>query len=106
MRSTVDLAPVLSFLRRLENYNERAWFEANRHEYENALGRFEEFVAALIVEISSFEDLPGVNPRDCLFRIFRDVRFSKDKTPYKPYMSAMIGPVGRRKSLHAGRRVP
>ncbi len=96
MKSVVDLAPVLSFLKQLEKNNERAWFEAHRPDYESALGRFEDFVAALIIEIADFEDLDGVTPRDCLFRIFRDVRFSKDKTPYKTSMSAMIGPGGRK----------
>ena len=96
MKNAVDLAPVLSFLRQLEKNNERAWFESHRPDYESALGNFEDFVAALIIEISDFEDLAGVDPKDCLFRIFRDVRFSKDKTPYKNSMSAMIGPGGRK----------
>ena len=96
MNNTVDLAPVLSFLRQLEKNNDRAWFEAHRSDYENALGRFEDFVAALIIEISGFEDLAGVTPKDCMFRIYRDVRFSKDKSPYKTSMAASIGPGGRK----------
>jgi uncharacterized protein (TIGR02453 family) len=96
MKNSVDLAPVLSFLKQLEKNNDRAWFEAHRSDYENALGRFEDFVAALIMEISAFEDLAGVAPKDCMFRIFRDVRFSKDKSPYKTNMGASIGPAGRK----------
>jgi uncharacterized protein (TIGR02453 family) len=96
VKNTVDLAPVLSFLRQLEKNNNRAWFEAHRSDYENALGRFEDFVAALIIEISAFEDLGGVSPKDCMFRIYRDVRFSKDKSPYKTNMGASIGPGGRK----------
>jgi uncharacterized protein (TIGR02453 family) len=96
MKNTVDPAPVLSFLKQLEKNNDRAWFDAHRSEYNSALGRFEDFVAALIIEISTFEDLAGVAPKDCMFRIYRDVRFSKDKSPYKAYVAASIGPGGRR----------
>jgi uncharacterized protein (TIGR02453 family) len=96
MKNAVDLAPVLSFLKQLEKSNDRAWFEAHRSDYENALGRFEDFVAALIMEISAFEDLAGISPKDCVFRIYRDVRFSKDKSPYKTSMAASIGPGGRK----------
>jgi uncharacterized protein (TIGR02453 family) len=96
MKNTVDLAPVLSFLTQLEKNNERAWFEAHRSEYENAMARFEDFVAALIIEISVFQDLGGVSPKDCIFRIYRDVRFSKDKSPYKTHLAASIGPGGRK----------
>ena len=96
VKNSVDLAPVLSFLKKLEKNNNRVWFEEHREEYETALGRFEEFVAAVITEISAFDDLDGVTPKDCLFRIYRDVRFSKDKTPYKTAMAASIGAGGRK----------
>jgi uncharacterized protein (TIGR02453 family) len=96
VKKTVDLAPVFSFLRQLEKHNDRGWFEEHRSDYETALGNFEQFVGDLIVEISEFDDLGSVSPRDCLFRIYRDVRFSKDKTPYKPYFGASIGEGGRK----------
>jgi uncharacterized protein (TIGR02453 family) len=85
----------------LEKNNDRVWFEAHRPGYETALERFEDFVAALIIEISLFDDLGGVTPKECLFRIYRDVRFSKDKTPYNPYLSAAIGPGGRKSNRFA-----
>ncbi len=96
MKNRMDLAPVLLFLRDLERNNQRAWFESHRTDYEAAHQRFEEFVTALIFEISEFDDLAGITARECIFRIFRDLRFSKDKTPYKTYMSAAIGPEGKR----------
>ncbi len=96
MKNQMDLAPVLLFLRDLEKNNQRAWFESHRTEYEAAHQRFEEFVNALIFEISKFDDLAGITAKECMFRIFRDLRFSKDKTPYKTYMSAAIGPEGKR----------
>jgi hypothetical protein len=75
--------------------------DLERAEYETALGRFEEFVGAVIMEISRFDDLGGVSPKECMFRIFRDVRFSKDQSPYKTAMGASIGPGGR-KSMGLG----
>jgi uncharacterized protein (TIGR02453 family) len=96
MKTAVDLQPVISFLKALEKHNDRTWFEAHRGEYETAMGRFEEFVGAVIMEISRFDDLGGVTPKECLFRIYRDVRFSKDKSPYKTAMGASIGPAGRK----------
>jgi uncharacterized protein (TIGR02453 family) len=96
MKNTVDLSPVLSFLKKLAKNNDRAWFEAHRSDYENAQARFEDFVAALIIEISAFEDLGSVTPKDCIFRIYRDVRFAKDKSPYKTNMAASIGRGGRK----------
>ena len=96
MKNTVDLSPVFAFLKQLAKNNDRIWFEAHRADYENALGRFEDFVAALIIEIAAFHDLGGVTPKDCMFRIYRDVRFSKDKSPYKTAMTASIGPGGRK----------
>jgi uncharacterized protein (TIGR02453 family) len=96
MNYSIDLAPVLAFLRKLEKNNNRPWFEDHRADYEEALARFEDFVAALISEISRFDDLGSVAPGDCLFRIYRDVRFSKDKSPYKTAMGASIGPGGRK----------
>ena len=91
----------------LRPFSQRTWLEAHRPEYESARARFEDFVAALIIEISAFDDLAGVTPKECMFRIFRDVRFSKDKTPYKTHMSAAIGPGGRKSNrfayyLHVG----
>lgn len=96
MKNRMDLAPVLLFLRDLERNNQRAWFESHRPDYEAAHERFREFVTALIFEIAEFDDLAGVTSEECIFRIYRDLRFSKDKTPYKTYMSAAIGQGGKR----------
>ncbi|HVO37516.1 MAG TPA: DUF2461 domain-containing protein [Spirochaetia bacterium] len=96
MKNSMDLAPVLSFLKKLRTNNNKPWFEAHRSEYEEAQTRFEDFVAALIIEMSKFEDLGGITPKDCMFRIYRDVRFSKDKSPYKTGMGASLGPGGRK----------
>ena len=92
----VDLKPVLDFLKGLKEHNNKAWFEENRSAYETAKARFESFVDQLIVEYGEVEDLGGITAKDCVMRIYRDVRFSKDKTPYKTNMSATIAPGGKK----------
>jgi uncharacterized protein (TIGR02453 family) len=100
MPALVDLKPTLAFLGDLKRNNNKAWFDANRARYEDAKGRFEAFVDALIAELDKFENLGGVTAKDSTFRINRDIRFSKDKTPYKTNMSADIAPGGRKSGKH------
>ncbi|MBP7602708.1 MAG: DUF2461 family protein, partial [Spirochaetes bacterium] len=74
----------LDFLKKLTADNSRAWFNANRPLYDAARANMLEFVTLLLGEISKFDHtVTGVEPEDCLFRIFRDARFSREKTPYK-----------------------
>jgi uncharacterized protein (TIGR02453 family) len=96
-----NMTLVLDFLKDIESNNNRAWFEANRARYEAAKAVFENFVATLIEEFGAFEDLGSLAPADCVMRIYRDVRFSKDKTPYRTNMAASIAPGGR-KSMQQG----
>lgn len=96
MEAQLDMGPVIKFLQGLKRNNNREWFQAHRAEYETARSNFEEYVLALINELSRTESLPGVTPKDCIFRLNRDLRFTKDKTPYKPFMSAYIAPGGRK----------
>ena len=91
-----DLQATLSFLNDLSHNNNRPWFEANRARYQRAAGAFEALVTELIAELGKLEDLGTVTPKDCIFRINRDVRFSRDKSPYKTQMGAVVGPNGRR----------
>lgn len=101
MATQADLKPTLEFLKALKRSNNRAWFQAHRAEYDQASQAFEAFVGALIDELRPTEGLHGLTPKDCIFRIYRDVRFSKDKTPYKTHMGAYIAPGGR-KSMGVG----
>jgi uncharacterized protein (TIGR02453 family) len=96
MAAQVDLKPTIDFLKALKRNNNRAWFQAHRSEFEQASSRFEAFVGALIDELRPTEDLRGLTPKDCIFRIYRDVRFSRDKTPYKTHMGAYVAPGGRK----------
>jgi uncharacterized protein (TIGR02453 family) len=92
----------LTFLRQLKKNNDKAWFDAHRKEYEAAKKDFEGFVAELLKALSTLEPaLADQKPKDCTYRIFRDVRFSKDKTPYKSYFGAFFSSDGR-KGTRAG----
>ncbi len=89
----------LTFLKKLKRNNNRDWFNANKHLYEDARYDFEVFVFDLIQKISDFdESVSGLEPKDCLFRIYRDVRFSKNKAPYKQNFAAAIQHGGRKSS--------
>jgi uncharacterized protein (TIGR02453 family) len=90
---------ILDFLGQLKENNNREWFQKNKKMYEEAKASMEGFVDALIPEITLFDpSVRFVSGKDCLFRIFRDVRFSKDKSPYKLNMGAWISGGGRKSS--------
>lgn len=87
---------ILKFLRDIARNNNRDWFERNKDRYLAAKEAFEEMVAAMLGELIRFDDgLAGLNPKKLPFRIYRDVRFSKDKRPYKTNMGAGFSPNGR-----------
>lgn len=96
MKKSVNLQPALAFLRDLRDNNNKAWFDANRARYEQAKAALEEFVQLLIAEIDRFDKLGILSAKECIFRINRDVRFSKDKTPYKTNMGALMAPGGKK----------
>ncbi len=82
---------ILDFLSRLSENNERAWFLEHKSEYEMCKSHFEAFAAKLIERISQFDStVKGLSPKDCTYRIYKDVRFSKDKRPYKTHMGCYI----------------
>jgi uncharacterized protein (TIGR02453 family) len=94
MPATYHLKPVLSFLDDLSRHNDKTWFDENRPAYESARKQYELFIGELIDELRASDQLGGLSARDCIARIYRDVRFSRDKSPYKIYMGAMIAPGG------------
>ena len=96
MNADFDLKPTLEFLKALKRHNNRDWFESHRPQYQSARSEFEAFITALIQELAPVEGLGGLSAKDCLFRLNRDLRFSKDKSPYKTHMSAYIAPGGRK----------
>ncbi len=97
-----DLREILAFLDRLRLNNNREWFGAHKEEYRVAQAKFDRIVARLIAELQTLDPSLGeLSVRDCTYRIYRDTRFSLDKSPYKTHMSAYICPRGR-KSGYAG----
>jgi uncharacterized protein (TIGR02453 family) len=87
---------IIPFLRELSQNNHREWFETHRKEYELAKTELLELVSGLIGEIATFDQtIQHLDPKKCIFRINRDVRFSKDKSPYKQYMSAFFSKDGK-----------
>lgn len=91
------------FLKELKTNNNRDWFNANKEKYLVAIAEFEVFVNLLIQKIGQFDkDVVSLNAKDCIFRIYRDVRFSKDKSPYKPHFGAWIVKGGRKSEQGAG----
>lgn len=94
--------PTLHFLKSLKKNNNKDWFNQNREKYTAAKTDFENFITILLQEMVSFDpDLKDLEVKNCMFRINRDVRFSKDKTPYKANMSAYFNKGGK-KSVYAG----
>ena len=92
----------LKFLKDLKKNNNKPWFDAHRKEYEAAKGDFLNFVQAIIDKhCKKDKTISGLKAKDCVFRINRDVRFSKDKSPYKTNMGAYINRGGK-KSLFGG----
>jgi len=92
----------IKFLKDLKKNNNRPWFEKNRKVYEDAKADFATFIQTVIDKHSKNDStIKEQLAKNCLFRINRDVRFSKDKSPYKSNMGASINPNGK-KSLLAG----
>ncbi len=87
----------LAFFKELAANNHKDWFDENRKRYEKSVKKpFEKFVAALIEESRQLDPSISAQAKDCIFRINRDIRFSKDKSPYKLDRSAIISEKGRK----------
>lgn len=92
----------IKFLTQLSKNNNKEWFDKNRSSYEMAKNNFKGFVEELILNVSKFDSsIKHLEPKDCIFRINRDVRFSKNKEPYKNNFGAILAPGGK-KSFSAG----
>ena len=92
----MDFSIILKFLQTISKNNNREWFEKNKANYLEAKEHFDEFLAKLLEDMIKVEEsLAGLNPRKLAFRIYRDVRFSKDKRPYKSNMGAGFSPGGK-----------
>lgn len=91
-----NLQFTLDYLEDLRFNNNKTWFDENRKRYEQARSVFERLIEDVMQHFASIENLGKTTLKECVFRINRDVRFSKDKTPYKAHMAALIGKGGRK----------
>lgn len=90
----------LKFLKQLAKNNRKEWFDENRKTYEAAKVEFEAVVKAVIDKAIVYDPLlAGLEAKKCMFRINKDVRFSKDKSPYKQNMGASINPGGKKSMI-------
>ncbi|MGC9374751.1 MAG: DUF2461 domain-containing protein [Bacteroidales bacterium] len=84
------------FLRELKQNNHKEWFYAHKPVYQILRKQFEQLIAQTILDIAQFDySIKNIEPKQCIFRINRDIRFSKDKSPYKTNFGAFIAQGGR-----------
>jgi len=95
--NTMITKATFDFLNGLKENNNRDWFQEHKKEYERSKKEVEEFLSRLIPVINALDpNLQSPDIKDCIFRIFKDIRFSKDKTPYKTNFGAFIAKGGRK----------
>ena len=83
-------ASTFEFLEELKQNNNRPWFEANKKRYLEARSEFVVFLTEFILKAGKIDHLPVQDPAKCIFRIYRDVRFSHNKDPYKVNLAAVV----------------
>ena len=93
----MDLKIALEFLSDLSKHNNKAWMDENKKRYQEAKQQVVEFVSEVLQKTTAFApELSGIDPKKTLFRINRDIRFSKNKDPYKTNFGASIVEGGRK----------
>ncbi len=93
----------LEFLEHLEGHNSKEWFDENRERYHTSLKNpFDLFLKDLIKEVQKDDPSIQIEPKHAKFRINRDIRFSKNKQPYKTHISAVISKWGRKDTVNPG----
>ena len=98
----MNIPIIFQFLKELSLNNNREWFNDHKDDYLKAQTEFENLLTAIIQRISLFDDeIVGIQAKDCTYRIYRDVRFSQDKSPYKLHFGGYINGKGK-KSEHCG----
>lgn len=96
------MVEIIDFFARLSENNNREWFAAHKDEYKAVDKKLKEFAAKLIQGIAAFDpSVAGLTVADCTYRIYRDIRFSHDKRPYKTWTGVFVAPHGK-KAGYAG----
>lgn len=93
---------IIEFLRELSCNNNKEWFTQNKARYQVVLSQWYAFCEQLIAAIGQYDpDIAKLTIKDCTYRIYRDTRFSSDKTPYKTHFGVFLSKDGK-KSMHSG----
>ena len=101
--SDPDIRAALRFLRGLRAINNREWFALHKEEYNAAMESRNALTETLIREIAAFDPAAArLSVKDCTYRLYRDVRFSADKSPYKTHIGIFINPPKGKKSILSG----
>lgn len=88
---------ILRFLSSIKKNNNKVWLDANRTLYDDSKDAFTAEVAEILKGIASFDNaFMNLTPKECMFRLNRDVRFSKEKHPYKTNFAAYFNPAGKK----------
>ncbi len=94
---------LFDFLRELSANNNRPWFQANKARFDHLRGLWLEDLQKMLDSMSEWEPgIRGMTAKESAYRIYRDIRFSLDKTPYKVYFSASMSPTGHRMEHYGG----
>lgn len=94
---------ILDFLRELACNNNRDWFNAHKDWYKRCHEKVEAFTALWLEQMKELDpELASLQPKDCIWRIYRDVRFSHDKRPFKVWFGIFVAAKGGRKSDRGG----
>lgn len=92
----MDTKGILDYLAELEKNNNREWYHSHKEEYKRAYTEFLEIIQALMLELGKEEpDILRFEPKELTFKLVRDTRFSKDKSPYNPVFRAHISAGGK-----------
>lgn len=92
----MNIQMILDYLTELNANNNREWYHAHKAEYQAANEQFEELIQALILRIGAFDGgILGHAPKELTFKLVRDTRFSRDKSPYNPAFWAHISSMGK-----------
>lgn len=98
----MNIPVIFQFLKELSVNNNREWFNEHKSDYLKVQAEFDKLLTVVIERIALFDDeIKGVQAKDCTYRIYRDTRFSPDKTPYKTHIGGYINGRGK-KSEHCG----
>jgi len=99
----MDSKNILNFIKELTTNNNREWFNAHKDQYQQVKEDLDRFTSEWLERLVELEpEIADLKPKDCVYRIYRDIRFSPDKRPYKHWLGIYVAKHGGRKSPYGG----